>query len=192
MQIKLLSTSLPILFSRDTQRPARVGSACWTTFLIYFVALPAAFAAEPYVPRSDDEVLERLPRVFLAGAGELAQLRRRLAAEPTNTDLASQIASRYLQMGNQVGDPRFFGYARATLSPWWDAKRPPSPILRLRAKLKEKDHLYDEALADLSVLLDKDPANTQAWVETANIYRVQGKYEEALRACEALQKIDGP
>lgn len=192
MQIKFQSTSPTLLFSRGAQRPAKVGSVCWATLVVYFVALPAACAAEPYVPRHDDEVLERLPRVFLASADELAQLRRQLAAEPTNTDLASQIASRYLQMGNQAGDPRFFGYARATLSPWWNAKRPPSSILRLRAKLKEKDHLYDEALADLSVLLDKDPANTQAWVETANIYRVQGKYEESLRACEALQKIDGP
>ncbi len=149
-------------------------------------------AAEPYIPQHDDEVLEKLPRLLLAGADELATLRRRLANEPTNTDLASQVASRYVQMGSQSGDPRYFGYARAALNTWWDAADATPSILKVRAKLKEKDHRYDEALADLKLLLDREPSDVQAWVESANIYRVQGKYDESLAACAQLGEIAGP
>ena len=61
----------------------------------------------------------------------------------------ADVASRYMQMGKQEGDPRFNGYAQAAIRPWWEAPDPPVEILRLRAKLKERDHKYDDALADL-------------------------------------------
>ncbi len=152
----------------------------------------ACVAAKPYIPQRDDEVLEKLPHSVLAGSDEMAILRRRLASEPTDSELASMVASRYVQMGSQSGDPRYFGYARAALSTWWEVSDAPPSILKLRAKLKEKDHRYDEALADLRLLLERKPSDVQAWVEKANICRVQGKYRESLAACEQLADIAGP
>lgn len=151
-----------------------------------------ATAAEAYRPASDDEVLETLPKQLLNDLAETTELRRKLASDPQNAKLASQVAAELLSIGNQQGDPRFYGYARAALKPWWQATTADASILRLRAKLKEKDHLYDEALADLQLLVEQDPRNVQAWVEIANIHRVLGQYDEALRACETLSKIAGP
>lgn len=149
-------------------------------------------AAEAYRPAGDDEVLETLPKQLLNDWAETTTLRRKLASDPQNAKLASQVAAELLSMGNQQSDPRFYGYARSALKPWWQAMNADASILRLRAKLKEKDHLYDEALADLQLLVEQDPRNVQAWVEMANIHRVLGEYDEALRACETLSKIAGP
>ncbi len=156
-----------------------------------FVSLASIYAAEPYLPSEDNEVLEILPRALLAERNELNSLRKQLAAEPKNARLAKTVAARYLQIGNQEGDPRFYGYARAAIRPWWEADNPPAAILKVRAKLKEKEHDYDQALADLELVLKQKPRDVQTWVEKANIYRVQGKYAEAKQACDTLSEFAG-
>ncbi len=153
--------------------------------------LALATAADPYVPSDNNEVLETLPVSLLSSQDELAPLRRQLRAEPSNAALATEVASRYLKMGGQEGDPRFYGYARAALAPWWDADEAPAEILQLRAKLKERDHLYDHALADLDLLIKQQPQHVQAWVERINILRVQGKYKDALQAIEHMSDFAG-
>lgn len=156
--------------------------ACWSLTHV-------ANSAEPYIPSSDAEILETLPKSLISD--ELTTLRRQLSASPTDIRLAVAVAERYLSMGNMEGDPRFYGYARAALKPWWSEQSPPAAILKLRAKLHEKEHLYDTALADLRKLLEQQPQDPQAWIEVANILRVQGKYDEAWQACDALSKFGG-
>ncbi|MEX2141778.1 MAG: tetratricopeptide repeat protein [Pirellulales bacterium] len=156
-----------------------------------FLAAAAIIAVEPYVPKDDDEVLETLPRDLLSGRDELDTLRRQLSKDPRNVELAVNVASRYLQMGKSAGDPRFYGYAQAALRPWWDAASAPPAILKLRAKLKERDHRYDEALKDLKLALAQVPQDAQVCMELANIYWVQGKYAEAQDACDRLRETAG-
>jgi tetratricopeptide (TPR) repeat protein len=176
------------------RREARIRTGgAWRT-VITIAALStsiAAVAAEPFIPRDDGEVLEILPRSLFASRDELTTLRRRLAEDPENAELASNVASRYLQLGKSEGDPRFYGYAQAALGPWWEAASAPPAILKLRAKLKERDHRYDEAVADLGLLVEQQPQEVQAWIELANIYRVQGKYAEARGACDRLSEFAG-
>jgi tetratricopeptide (TPR) repeat protein len=157
--------------------------------LSVFLAVAAGYAGEPYVPKDDDEVLETLPRDLLAGRDELDTLRRQLSQDPQNVELAARVAASYLQLGKSSGDPRFYGYAQAALGPWWGSATAPPTILKLRAKLKERDHRYDEALRDLNLLLKQDPKDAQAYVELANIYWVQGKYADAQRACDRLSEM---
>jgi tetratricopeptide (TPR) repeat protein len=150
-----------------------------------------AGAAEPYIPR-DDEVLEILPTALFASRDEATALRERLAGNAANPETVVSVATRYMQLGNQSGDPRFYGYARGALEPWWQADEAPTEVLRLRAKLKEKNHDYDLALADLRQLLASEPRDIQAWIETSNILRVQGKYRQASAACDKLREFAGP
>jgi Tfp pilus assembly protein PilF len=151
----------------------------------------AAAGSEPFLPKDDNEVLEVLPRSLYSSRDELDTLRRQLARDPKNVDLAVIVASRYLQVGKSAGDPRFEGYARAAIQPWWQDAKAPAEILRVRSKLKERDHQYDQALADLKLLLELEPRDVQAWIELANIYRVQGKYAEARHACDSLGEFAG-
>jgi tetratricopeptide (TPR) repeat protein len=171
---------------------------CWIRFAAWLgrivaLAIAASVAsADPYIPADDNEVLETLPRELLSSRDELTSLRRQLANDPKNTELAAIVATRYLQLSKRESDPRFNGYAQAAIRPWWDDVRPPTEVLRLRAKLKERDHRYDDALADLRLLLEGQPRDVQAWIELANIYWVQGKYAEARAACDNLSKFADP
>lgn len=151
-----------------------------------------AWGAGPYVPASSDEVLETLPTKLFAKPGELALLRRQLAAEPNDLEMACIVARRYLQLGGESGDPRFYGYAHAALARWWDLAEPPPAVLQLRAKLHEKNHDYQQALTDLTRLLQATPEDSQAWIEVANLNRVQGKYAEAQAAIDELEKFAEP
>lgn len=152
----------------------------------------SVYAAEAYRPTSDDQVLESLPRKFLASRSEVAALRSQLAKDPQDSRLASQTAQQYLALGQRLADPRYYGYAQAAIGPWWEQDAPPPDILRVRAKLKERDHRYAEAVADLQRLVEAEPENTQAWVELANIYRVLGDYNRSREACDELAKFADP
>ena len=164
----------------------------WLVAAILLAARPASSAAAPYRPTDDAEVLETLPRVLSVNREELARLRRDLERDPTNPDLAARLAGYYALIGTRESDPRYFGYARAALGPWWAEDAPPPAILRLRAKLQERDHDYEAALRDQRRLLDADPRDVQAWVEIANILWVQGRYDEAREACRNLAAFAPP
>ena len=156
--------------------------------ILLCIAAPI-YAAEPYLPASDEEIVELLPSTLLSGGDELAEMRRQLIDDPENVDLASTVAARYVQLGKQEGDPRFYGYARAALRPWWKQASPPSSVLKLRAELSETDHDYDSAILDLKRVVKKKPRDVQAWIELSNIYRVQGKYVEMKQARDSLSKF---
>ena len=82
--------------------------------------IAANVAAVPYIPISDEQILERLPLVPSdPAARELRALRDELARQPERVDLAVALACRYTELGRVKGDPRFAGYAQAALSRWW-------------------------------------------------------------------------
>ena len=147
--------------------------------------------AKPYLPSSESEVLEVLPNDFSKRRDDLTRLRERLGKDPENPALASAIGNEFIRMGGESGDPRFYGFARAAIAKWWPELDPPESILKIRAKLQERDHLYDLALQDLEKVTAKNATDAQAWLEIANIYRVQGRYDDARRACERLASFAG-
>lgn len=150
-----------------------------------------SLAGAPYLPGSEKAVLLKLPRVLLADRDLLAELRRRVEADPENAEAAAELAERLVAVGKETGDPRHYGYARAALARWWEDPEAPPEVLRVRAKLKERDHRYGDALADLDRLLQAEPEDVQAWVEVSNIRRVLGDYAGAREAATRLAEFAG-
>jgi Tfp pilus assembly protein PilF len=147
---------------------------------------PASALATPYLPTDDAQVIERLPSPGAGTKSELRQLRRDLAADPHNLDLALRLARRYITVGRAESDPRYNGYAQAALEPWWASDAPPVDVIVLRATLRQNRHEFDAALADLALALARDPRNAQAWLTQAVILQVQGRYDRARRSCGRL------
>ena len=153
---------------------------------------PALTSGEPYLPQQDAQVLERLS--FNAAdpvAREIRALRANVLRNPDNVDLAIQLATRLIEHARSEGDPRFLGQAQAILTPWLKQAEPPPSALLLRATIRQNAHEFDLALADLDAVLNMQPANAQAWLTKASIYQVQGRYEEARRACQPLFRLTG-
>lgn len=163
-------------------------------FLIPFLYLGAISAkAAPYIPRSDAQILERLPfRANDPVARELSTLRRELQRNPQNLEVAVKLARRYYELVGEEGDPRYLGYAQAALKPWWNLDEPPVDVQVLRASLKQFGHDFAGAVRDLSAVLQREPANVQARTLRAIIHIVQARYAEGRVDCSALRQGNDP
>lgn len=154
------------------------------------LALSAAAETRGFIPPSDDTVIERLP--FGSGTPEMRRARelsRRLHETPDDLVLASRAAREHIQNARSTADPRHLGYAEAALRPWWTGSDAPAGALVLRATIKQSLHDFSAARRDLELALAKDPSNAQGWLTIATIDTVQGRYDEARRACIQLARL---
>lgn len=144
----------------------------------------------PLVPSDGDEVLEQLrDKKQQPRADELESLRARVSQEPRNLPIALELAQLYIEESRATNDPRYKGYAAAVIEPWLDQEKPPPEALVLRATLRQSDHDFDGAIADLKRALTAAPRDPQAWVTLALILQVQGELESAKRACVPLFEL---
>ena len=155
------------------------------------IALGGGIAqAAPHTPRSDDEILERLPFNASAAEGrELRALRRALAAQPQNLEPALALAQRYFDLASAEGDPRYVGYAEAAIRPWLTVAEPPVEILVMHALLRQYRHEFDAALTDLARAAERAPGNAKIWSWRSAILLVRADYVGARAACAKLAPL---
>jgi Tfp pilus assembly protein PilF len=159
-------------------------------FLLVLCLLPGWAGAAPFTPASDDQVLERLPsRAADPIARELRDLRQQLAQRPEDVELAVRLARRSFDAVAAEGDPRYIGHAQAALAPWWALPAPPADVRVMRAKLRQFDHQFDAARADLAAVVAADPGHADAWAWLAAIAMVQARYADAREACRQLAPL---
>ncbi|MDO9106412.1 MAG: hypothetical protein Q7U57_15780 [Methylovulum sp.] len=145
--------------------------------------------ATPYLPSSDDEVLERLPTQANNADRQLRQMQRVLNNDPKNLALAIRTANALIEKARSDADPRYYGYAEAAVGYWWKQPQPPSAVLMLRATIRQHRHDFDGALADVHEVLAEEPRNAQAWLAQAVIQAVKGDYGQALNSCLILKRL---
>ena len=171
------------------QRPYQLfpTSALWVLALVGSVAVP--LHAAPISPTHDDEVIEVLPAIA-GGRAEERQMRRRLAQQPRDPELALAVAIRYLDRARESGDPRFAGMAMSAIEAWTDEATMPDGVLMMRANLQQYLHEFDASVASLQRLVAR-PVNEprpQAWLTLATVRRVQGRYADSDAACQQVAR----
>lgn len=155
--------------------------------LLAGLALAAGMAqAAPFTPASDAEVVEKLPAASDPALRTVESLRRQLAAQPGNATLRLDIAQRYFDLAMAQGDPRYVGYASATLAPLQAANAMDARYWLLRGLVQQYQHDFAGALASLAKAseLDAQAADPVAW--RAAIHMVEARYPEAARECDRL------
>jgi hypothetical protein len=156
--------------------------------LLMLLADPPARAA-PRTPTDDQEVIERLPTRL---PGTAPRLRASTLPAVTDLPVALRRAREAIDRARLSGDPRDWGQAQAVLGPWWGAAEPPAAVRLLRATIRQAEHDFPGALADLDALLRSahGPANqgllAQAELTRASLHQVQGRYDDARAGCERL------
>jgi Tfp pilus assembly protein PilF len=162
-----------------------------TLIIVLILALAAgSIQAAPYTPKSDSEVLERLPFKASAAEGrELRELRRAAAEHPQDMQRALALARRYFDLAGAEGDPRYVGYAEAAIRPWSKTDEPSAQILLMRALLHQYRHEFDAALADLARAAEGDPGNAETWSWRSAILLVQADYAGARATCDRLAQV---
>jgi tetratricopeptide (TPR) repeat protein len=166
-------------FNNSTGTPGRHFPAALA--FAWLALSPVQADAAPYQPTSDEMVLATVP----VGA-RLATMRPR--------DLQSAVAQAAadVESARVSGDPRYLGYAQSALSPWWNAKDAPLPVILIRAQIHQHNHSFAAALADLDHALTLDPRSAQARLTRAAIYQVQGDYTAAATDCRSLALLVEP
>ena len=140
-----------------------------------FVFAPGVGASGPFVPRSEADVLEQVPKSPPRSTAPLSA-----------DEAAARARSLIDEARRSGGDPRLLGRAQATLGPWWNDAAPPPQIRILRATLKQSFHDFEGALSDLDAQLAADAADAQAWLTRATVLAVLARYAEAQASCAKL------
>ncbi len=152
------------------------------------IGLASAALAEPYIPRSDAQVLEKLPtRPADTTARELAALRVALAEAPNDPQRANDLARRYFALAAARGDPRYVGYAEAVVSRYPNPLTP--ALLNLRGMLRQYRHDFAGALQDFANALQLDPDYAAAHAWRGAIFLVEADYNAARQECAALLRL---
>jgi tetratricopeptide (TPR) repeat protein len=151
------------------------------------LARPAPASSVPYLPKSDAEVLETLPgpvgNAWLRTPAEAAP------AAPLDAPSAVARARAELVHYQESADPRYLGRAEAALGNFWDEPSPPEPVLVLRARIRQSNHEFLPALADLNHALTLSPNDGQALLDRASIQTVLGHYDAARSDCVTLEPL---
>lgn len=144
-------------------------------------------SAAPFTPPGDDVVVERLPA---RDSAETRRQRAALARDPAQLPLALATARSAIERARLHGDPRELGLAQAALKPWWAQPEPPAAVRLLRATIRQSQHDFDAALADLDALAADAaaplPLRAQARLTRATVRQVTGRLALAEDDCRAL------
>ena len=140
--------------------------------------LTSAAQAEAIRPADDTQVLAKaLPQVTGTANPALSG---------GNLDQALTVARRAIELGRANSDPRAYGEAEAALSHWWTEAKPPQQVRLLRAVIRQANHEFSAATADLDAVLEQSPRDAQARLSRAFLRMVTGDAEGAMSDCNAL------
>ncbi|MDB5946540.1 MAG: hypothetical protein JWQ33_1566 [Ramlibacter sp.] len=155
--------------------------------------LAGPLVAAPFTPANDAEIVERLP----GGASDPAvrrvdSLRKQLAARPADGALRLEIARRYFELAMAQGDPRFVGYASATIAPLLPAADNNAGYWLLRGLIEQYSHDFPDALASLDRASKIDPTSPEPFAWRSAIFMVQARYPDAMAECKRLAPLTQP
>lgn len=120
-------------------------------------------------------------------AVELRRLKTLLQENPRNQKNAVAYARQAAKRARRLGDTALLRDAAHALSPWDNDAEAQVDILIVRANIKQINHQFDAALADLDVVLKRQPANPQALLSRAFILATTGNAKRGQMDCAALQ-----
>ena len=162
-------------------------------FIAWFLAaaclsasLARADRERPYVPASNDAVLQTVPSIADPRVRAFEALRAEQARDPANMALSVSLSTAYLDYGRDTGDARYLGRAAAMLAPWLRWQPPPVPVLLVHATILQSRHDFDAARGVLMGVLRRQHDNEQAWLTLATVAQVQGDYATARKSCGYL------
>jgi hypothetical protein len=158
-------------------------------FCLCVAMLAQAAAAEPFIPNDDHLVLETGLPTADPRMREMRALARLLRERPDDLAAAMRLSGRQLAMGVAEADPRFVGYARGTLMPWWQDEAAAPPLRILRARILQAQHDFPAAAAELRAALREAADSPQALLVLASIGEVTGDHAEAKAACARLAAL---
>lgn len=161
-------------------------AATWASGL-----LPAV-AQERYTPAASAVVLSSSVHAQGGRQGELRALDQAWRAQPQNLDAALAYARAVFTLGLTEGDLRWFGSAKAALTPWWQATDLPADGFFLRGLVKQGFHAFDAGLQDIQQAIAKAPRRAEFWSWQFALHLLLADMAAARQDTEEMARLFGP
>ena len=126
------------------------------------VLLPAV-AQERFLPTDSTVVLSTSVHAQRGLNGSLRALDQAWRAEPNDLDVSLAYARAVFILGLAEGDLRWFGSAKAAITPWWQATELPADGYFLRGLIKQGFHEFDAGLQDINQAIAKEQRRAEFW-----------------------------
>lgn len=150
------------------------------------ISLARAGQEKPYIPASDDIVLQTVPSIADPRVRAYDALRAKQVGDPGDMALSVKLSMAYLDYGRGTGDARYLGRAAAVIAPWLSKPPVPLPVLLVHATILQSKHYFAAARVVLMGVLRRQHDNEQAWLTLASIAQVQGDFETTRKSCAYL------
>lgn len=165
----------------------------YCAILLGVLLLGRESSATPYTPLSDSEIVEKLPagsrsgrRLMYSQNIDADKLERQLETAPDEAKKRISEARNLIDLARREGDPRSLAYAESRLEPLVSDVSPHSSALVLLATIQQSRHNFAAAEKTLQRAIEINGDDAQAWLTRAMIFRAQGKFDDARKACAPL------
>lgn len=152
------------------------------------LVLAAQATAEPRIPKSDSEVLGKVPPHSVARQAMVLGTAVAEVSSPKETALAVR---QLIDQSRTESNPRWLGRAQAILNQQPQAQPLPTELRLLRGIIRQSLHDFPGALEDLQAVLREDPVNAEAWLNLSSVHLVRGNFDEARQAALHFAPLSG-
>ena len=126
------------------------------------VLLPSV-AQERFLPADSTVVLSTSVHAQRGLNGSLRALDQAWRAQPNDLDVSLAYARAVFILGLAEGDLRWFGSAKAAITPWWQAIELPADGYFVRGLIKQGFHEFDAGLQDINQATAKEQRRAEFW-----------------------------
>lgn len=143
-------------------------------------------AATAVPPGPDSQVVDVLPQVTTQRPAQRSAAPAASASAPPEPAQASRAAREAIDTARRTGDARYWGRAQTALGRWWDHPQAPPELMVLQATVLQGQHAFAAAQRRLRQALQADARQPQAWLTLATLLKLDGRYGDALAACDSV------
>lgn len=154
----LWSPIQPVIFSKHLPRFCR---GCLAASLVLTSLTVGAQAR--FLPAASDVVLASSVHASGERAGELRALEQAWRSQKQDLATALAYARAVFTLGLNEGDLRWFGSAKAAMTPWWQATEMSADGFFMRGLVKQGFHDFDGGLQDIQKAIAQEPQRAEFW-----------------------------
>jgi Tfp pilus assembly protein PilF len=173
----------------DAFRP--ISGAVATPLLGLVVALSPVAAQERFRPSEAAMVLSASVHAASGRQNALRALDKAWRAQPQNLSSALAYARAVFTLGLTEGDLRWYGSAKAALTPWWTAAELPAEAYFLRGLVKQGFHDFQDGLQDINRAIALEPARAEFWSWRFALHLLLADMSAAQKDIEEIGRLFG-
>ena len=151
-----------------------------------------AVAQERFKPADSDVVAASSVHGQTGRNGSLRALDQAWRAQPKDLDASLAYARAVFTLGLTEGDLRWFGSAKAALTPWWQATDLPAEGYFLRGLVKQGFHEFDAGLQDIQQAIAKEPRRAEFWSWRFALHLLLADMTAARQDTEEIARLFDP